>query len=472
MFRIKTKMFALTAALAVISSVSCSSSVANNKPADADSSSAESTITSSGDVVITMADLGKLSGALSSGKKAEMLKAFNDADNGYQIVLKDYSEYYNGEFDENGCVTEEGMAGISDQLALDIVKGNVIDIVPIEAFADTGKFFSLLDKGAFADLMPYIEQDADVNASELDGHILDICKTNGKLSYLPLGYSIDTMTGFTKYVGDKENWTMDELIDRWKKMPEGSTFNGHNTKDNVYYDLIRNSLSSFIDLESATCRFDSDEFLKVLNFCNSFDSPHGYKENPDWNSPQFLSQCSIYGFNNYHEQLWNEQNEPLTFVGYPSEDGSGSFINITDAYALSAFSAPEVQKGAWEFIKMFADEDYQYFQMQPEDTEESFPVNRNAFDKKANEALANAGKENTITINDFEYEIGFFNNDEYERLIKYIDSIDRVGFDIEDDVYNIINDEILKMVFEDASPNEVSSNIQNRASILISEKNG
>lgn len=474
MLKLRNLSFILSAAFLTASAAACSNSTTAQKPAEvnASSSSADSTSSASGDVIITMADLGKLNQVNSSGKKGDLLKAFNEADNGYQIVLKDYSSYYKGEFDESGCVTEEGMADVCDQIALDIIKGEAVDIIPMYSFYDSGKFFSLLKKGAFMDLTPFVEKDPVVNTSSLDSHILDICKTNGKLNYLPVGYTIDTLSGFTKYVGDKENWNMNELIDRWNAMPEDSTFNGHTSKDYVYYDLLRNSLSSFIDLGNASCSFDSPEFINILEFINGFASPSGYQEDINWNSPQFVSPCQIYGFNNFHELLWNEQNEPITFVGYPTQDGKGSYINVTDAYALSAFSAPEVQQGAWEFIKSFADEEYQTQMMSEYDEEYCFPVNISAFQNVENEILANAGKENIISMQGNEIEIGFYNNEEHERLTKFINSIDRISFDIEDDVYSIINDEILKMVFDGASPENVASNIQNRASILISEKNG
>ena len=85
------------------------------------------------------------------------------------------------------------------------------------------------------------------------------------------------MYGETQYVGKKENWTLDEMIERWEQMPEDAVFNGNKTRDSVYREVLAPKLTSFVDIEKGISNFDSSVFLKTLEFINSFPNPEAYK---------------------------------------------------------------------------------------------------------------------------------------------------------------------------------------------------
>lgn len=63
-----------------------------------------------------------------------------------------------------------------------------------------------------------MEQDAEVNRSTLNDRILQLNETDGKLYRLPTFYGVETLIGEAKYVGSKENWTVDEFISQWKNV--------------------------------------------------------------------------------------------------------------------------------------------------------------------------------------------------------------------------------------------------------------
>lgn len=424
-------------------------------------SSNDNTTGSSDDIIITMAVQTGVSPTVQ-----KIINEFNEADNGYKIVFKDYMEYYDSGQETKNGTTPEAFAQIDNHLSLDIIKGGIVDVVPDYIFTDSGKYDSLIEKGAFANLYTFIDEDSEVNRTTLYEHILNLHEVNGKLYCLPTFFSIDTLAGQTRYVGEKENWNIDELIEHWNGMPDDATFNGYTTKDYVYMDLLRGNLSSFIDFENGTCNFNSPEFIKILDFCNSFSSPEYYKTDPAWNAPHFIMTFPIEGFEFFHDSLWNEQNESYTLVGYPSNDGCGAFIDTTGSkYAICAYSSPEIQKGAWQFIRMLASYEFQY-----DIGEYRFPINIKAFEAKGNEAVSKYGQSNLISIQGDEYDIGYLSQEEYDRLVTYIDNIQRINVNIENDILNIIEDEIWAMFDGEKTPELTAKNIQERAAILVSEK--
>ncbi|MDE5619132.1 MAG: hypothetical protein K2O29_05230 [Ruminococcus sp.] len=137
---------------------------------------------------------------------------FNVLDNGYQIVTKIVDlEFYNKEYD--AVVLDEGDDLTLDfHMVQDIMNTDSIDIIPSYTFGNQSEYETLKNMGAFADLYPFMENDHEVNTSTLNRHILSLNETDGKLCSLPVYYMVKTIAGETKYVGDKENRTVDDFI--------------------------------------------------------------------------------------------------------------------------------------------------------------------------------------------------------------------------------------------------------------------
>ncbi|MDE6665443.1 MAG: hypothetical protein K2K14_04540 [Ruminococcus sp.] len=457
------KILTILSAFMIMTAVSCSEvstvSQMSEEPQEENTTAENSVSEKREDITITMAVLN------AGGLVTDAVKEFNSADNGYKIVLKDYMEYYDSSFDTEGGATPESFARIDTQLSLDIIESGIVDIVPDGVFDDNGKYESLMQQGAFANLYDFMQAE-NYDDIVLYKHILELNETDGKLCCMPLFFKIDTVAGQTRYVGDKENWTIDEMIEHWNAMPEGSTFNGHTTKDYVYMTILRNNISSFIDFENNTTNYNSPEFIKILEFINSFDAPEGYKQEMNWNTPHFIMNFPIYGFEDFHGSLWNEQNEPVTVVGYPSPDKSGILIDTSrNKYSICEYSSPEVKQGAWEFIKTLLSYDFQY-----DMSIGGFPINYEVFKKKGEENFSKYGEQNIISIQGTEYDIGYLSPEEYEKLVSLIDSTKKVRIRIEDEINKIIEEELYKMFAGERTPAETAEVIQSRAGILISEK--
>ena len=413
----------------------------------------------------------------------ELIKKFNESDNGYVIVTKDYSEIAGA--DENSQIVYDADRQRSLTIALmqDISNGE-IDIVRDYYLGGSQNMNIFSGRGAFIDLYKFMEKDSEVNTATLNSHVLELHETDGKLYTLPTYFTVETLIGQAQYVGDKEGWTLDELISHWEQMPEGSTIEGHTEKDYVYYTILRGMLDSFIDYKNAAASFDSSEFRKVLEFCNTFNSINDTYSDPDFNALGFVSSKRFYGFADTHVALWNAESEPYTFVGYPSDDGCGGFIDTKgNRFAICASTTEEEQQGAWEFIRTYCLDEYQtehYCQkekiMVGDEVKEvysepvGFPINLKVYDEIAKDSMNGEYMDSTISMQGNEYEIGQLTQEELDRLTNYINQIQNLSVGIDNDLDKIINEEIIAYFNGEISIDECIDYIQNRTEIMISEK--
>ena len=419
-------------------------------------------INSTDDCIITIAATER-----TIGTYKEKVDEFNSEDNGYKIEFKFYDEFYDSSKDTEGGSNLESFTEIDNQMALDVIKGEDIDIITDLSFIDQGKFNELVKKGAFIDLYPFLDADSDINKETLFKHILELNETNGELNTVPLLFSINTMYGETKYVGEKENWTLDEMIERWEQMPEDAVFNGNKTRDSVYREVLMGNINSFIDIQNAAVNFDSPEFIKELEFINSFQSPEKYKTEPNFSVPNFVSKTTIDSFSTYHNLFYDNYNQPIecTFVGYPSQDGGGAYIELQNRFAICENSSQEEKEGAWQFIRKLLSYDFQYKM-----GKFSFPMNYNTFKALGEEEYSKSDEEYTFMVGQQEYVGTYLTLEEYHRMVEYINGVKKIDVDIENDIFQVIEDELFSMIWDEKSPEEAAATIQNRVEILVSEK--
>lgn len=403
----------------------------------------------------------------SQGFYDKYIERFNEMDNGYKIEVKNYHDFADETAENPGM----GYALADMQLNLDIIKGDVVDLVSSISYSSPGYYDIMENKGAFVDFNAMIVNDADFDKSELNEHVLSLYEKDVGLFRMPMYFCVETLVGPEKYVGGKENWTVDEMIEHYNAAPENVSFNMSRDKYGVFMNTIRGNLGSFIDYEKGTANFDDPEFIKILEFCNRFGDSSGIANDVDYTAPVFLRKNVIHSFENYHMDLWefSSKGEECTFVGYPSNDGSGAFIDANYAFSICSSADDDVKKGAWEFIKMMTSESVQ--NEMNEDTEEGvFPINNKSFEKSAKDCMGMG--ENIVSMQGTEYDIGYLTEEEYERLTTYINNTNRVQTTLYTELYVIIDEEVKKFFNGEYTAEEAAEMIQDRASIMVSEKAG
>ena len=67
-------------------------------------------------------------------------------------------------------------------------------------------------------------------------------------------------------------------------------------------------------------------------------------------------QLYIGNMSNLNYQLNGNFGEPVTYIGFPTESGKGSYISANQSFVLSAKSAN--LDGAWEFVRYYLTDEY------------------------------------------------------------------------------------------------------------------
>ena len=408
--------------------------------------------------------------------------AFNKKNDKIRVKIKDYSSYY--EYDEQN---EKTVNTPAKQLKMDIVSGNRPDMI---CCYDMAVMNNLASKGAFADLNQVMSESGTIKQEDIMPNVIDALALDGKLYYITPSFSINTLAIKSKNF-DKENWTLDDLIETYKKAPEGTKlFNESNSKESVFYNLYYNM--TFVDEVNGTCSFDSPDFLKLLEFVDTFDKE---ADEPDWdnasqeemdayyteqqaacrNDKALLSTVYLGDAREYARAAQGEFGDKITLVGYPSDNGQGAKLNFNSCYAIT--EECQHKEACWEFISSFFDYTNSDSKMY-----NGFPVLQSEFDNIMDQAMDRPfwtdekGEkqyyDDSYWLSDTEQiDVKPLTKEERDFVADYIKNTSSRSAYYNEDVYEIVNEEIEAFFNGERSAQETADLIQNRASIVISEQN-
>ena len=405
---------------------------------------------------------------------------FNRTSDKYRIKVNDYSKYY--DWDEEN---EKYLNTPAKQFKLDLVAGNSPDMV---FFSDLSAIKGLTNKGTFVDLYSFMEKDSSISKEDIIPSLLKACEEDGKLYTLTPSFNMSTAAVKTKLC-DKENWTIDDLIETYKKLPAGAKLTQwESTKLNVFDFISRNM--NFVDYKTGKCSYDSDEFVKLLEFANQFPEE---EEEPDWEhmteedyqkyyeenetalrkDKALISTIDFYNLRAINEAKAATFGDDITLVGYPSTNGNGVMISPNSFFAILSDSPNKDE--CWSFMTKFFTEDYQ------KNNSWSIPALKSVFETKLEEAkedpyyLDQSGKKTSYpsetTIGDQTIKIPNLSDEDVKYIRDFVYNANVSSMEIWDsDVSEIVSEEIKAYFAGEKTAKQTAEIIQNRVSIMISEQ--
>lgn len=391
---------------------------------------------------------------------------FNKTNEKYRIQIKDYS-VYNTETDYTQAYTK---------LNSDIVSGNVPDILMLNSSLPVDSYMA---KGLFEDLYPYIDADEEMDRSDYMTNIFEAFSNDGKLYQLIPSFTVFTVAAKTADVGEETGWTLDELNALMASKPEGT---------NVFYDTIRETVlnyciqmssEQFINWETGECSFDSEGFVKLLEFIKQF--PEEYDEEQyteefwmesesSYRDGKTLLAISYIGqFSDFNMMEKGTFGEDITLIGFPAENKKGSALEASLSFAMSSKS--QNKEGAWEFLRYFLSYEYQKDAY-------GFPTNLKRYEELKQEAMQkpyyydeNENKveyDMTYYIGETEIIIPPMTEEEIQEFEDFLFSLDQQTV-YNEDLLNIIKEEAAAYFAGQKSAEEVSKIIQSRVNIYVNE---
>ncbi|MDE5853942.1 MAG: extracellular solute-binding protein, partial [Ruminococcus sp.] len=378
-----------------------------------------------------------------------IINDFNNSQTDYRIQMVEYS------YDDNS------------QLNLDIISGNAPDII---CNLDYSTYLNYRKKGVFTDLDQFMNDDDELNRDKIMTNVITALENpDGKLNALCSSFNVSTMVAKTKFF-DKENWTFDDMLNLYDNAPETTMhlYDGI-TKTDMFHTMFY-SMNQLIDYNNATCDFNNQRFIQMLEFCNRFVDD---VEMPDkFTNPEAHSQ---YYTDKYHwlenDQIFTEildfndltsynlvkytqgGGADLTLVGYPSDNGKGG--RITPNSLISINEKCEDKQGAWEFVKFYILESNEISELSGGYSNiYGIPSLTDSFEKAMDVEMK--AKHSASGI-----EYPSYNQRERDIIEAYVKSCDSVGTVLDNDIIVICDEEAGLYFAGEQSAEDTAEHIQN-----------
>ncbi|MDE6764209.1 MAG: extracellular solute-binding protein [Oscillospiraceae bacterium] len=408
---------------------------------------------------------------LDVGIKRQIVE-FNKNNPEYEIELTSYEDYATNGY--NDAITK---------LNNDMIAGNLPDIIVLNSNMPIDSYIS---KGLLADLYEFMDNDETINRSDYIEGVFKAYETNGKLYELISNFNISTLVGKSSMVGDTSGWTVDEFIAFADANPDKSLMGDEISRSDFFSIMVSVCSENFINRDTGECRFDSEDFIKLMEFSTRFpkeiDYNEIYSDENYWNEQQsayregrtLLNSFYLNRFGDIRELEQGAFGEPITFKGFPGAAGNGAVFNAyTEIAITSKASNPD---GAWNFVKYFLSDEYQ--DLYTTNNSYQFPIKKSSLEKLAEAAKerpywedADGKKEyydNTYWNGSESINIGVNSDEDNQKNIDFINSTENISRN-DEQVSNIINEEASAFFEGQKTSKEVAEIIQNRVSNYLAE---
>lgn len=386
----------------------------------------------------------------------DKIDKFNKKSDEYFIDVKIY------DLDEDDVFGDTSV----QRMNMDILSGKVPDIIS----ASPVQLDKFRKNGYLTDLSQLMESGNGMKREDFLESVINSVDIDGEINVIYPAFSINTAVAKTELVGaDLENWSIQQAIDAYASF-DGDFLSMMYTKYDIRHYFFKGMMVSCVDLEHHTCDFGRG-LAPVLDFLTGlppmekrFDAdPSEIGKIAD--NTALVKELSISGINEYYsgEILRNFQHEPFTFVGYPTDNGSGTYTDINSAFGIMSNSSHKNE--AWEVLSQLVFSTS--FQTEISDYHYGVPVS-----KKAVENLLELSEYNGRSINaDITLPDGSTMKLTEEQKQQFVDFLDNL---VIDPFVNTAMEQIIKQesdyVFEgERSIDECVNNLQNRFELYLSE---
>lgn len=267
---------------------------------------------------------------------------FNDISAEYQIVCEEYRSVKN----------TDNYQQLLSAYDADLLTGKIGDVLIMSNETDYEKYAK---KGAFCDLYEFMKNDDTFSSEILYECVKKPYETDGKLFIVIPEFTINTLVGKSKNLPN-DTWNIKTMLDLANSLPDGVSLIKGMTKTTMLNTFLLAGAGEFIDFKNATCSFDSEEFISLIEYIASF--PETNTQDIDTQDISSYLNNEVYLYESTHLGSFTDYlklrarfgfDEEIGMIGYPSKQGGAAEIIPMKYYAVSSVS--DNKEGAWEFIK-------------------------------------------------------------------------------------------------------------------------
>ena len=357
-------------------------------------------------------------------------------------IVNDFNRTSEGYRVEVQLLGEGGLT--AELLRTQLIAGEGPDIF---AFYDRS---SLADLGAnsFEDLLVYLDADAEYGRDTLAPELLGAMCAQDKLDWLPYSFGISTFTAPSAYLSEP-GFSFDEAKQAAAKagLP---LFPGWMTRDILWGWMSDFAVGQYMDLETGTCSFDSEDYISLLEECAAAAAEFGSDSAALYNS---LLQFELLQNLIRVSTISDNYGGAYAFVGVPNETTNGSMFSPDLCFAISSTSGNK--DAAWQLVRSCLSDEHQQMNLT------SFPASASVLDAMIDDAV-----ENGVHYYEYEYELDEADAAKLRGLI----SETQTAQDAYPAVLNIMAEDAAQFFAGQITAEQAAAYTQNRVSTWLAEQ--
>ena len=305
-----------------------------------------------------------------------------------------------------------------------------------------------LGANSFEDLLVYLDADAEYGRDTLVPELLEAMCVQDKLDWLPYSFGISTFTAPSAYLPEP-GFSFDEAKQAAAKagLP---LFPGWMTRDILWGWMSDFAVGQYMDLETGTCSFDSEDYISLLEECAAAAAEFGSDSAALYNS---LLQFELLQNLIRVSTISDNYGGAYAFVGVPNETTNGSMFSPDLCFAIS--SASGKKDAAWQLVRSCLSDEHQQMNIT------SFPTSACVLDAMINDAVKNG-----VHYYEYEYELDEADAAKLRGLISETQTVQ----DAYPAVLNIMAEDAAQFFAGQITAEQAAVYTQNRVSTWLAEQ--
>lgn len=412
--------------------------------------------------------------------KKTVVIASNSVDDGFRDDVTKFTRFndeYKGEvraYDFND----------NDSLVQDILSGDAPDVY---AYSEIGYMHDLTNMGALADMNELSAQYGGFSKDDILDNVIEAMEYKGGLYGIIPNFYLECFYANREVVGEEYTfWNYDEFFSIAENMPEDMVLGnywGFQTREEVFTFMCRNSLNSWIDYENASCHFDSDEFIRVLEFCrdvNILGERPEYLTEEDRTIADTEDMLRVKNKQALMMPLMSVScpsdivrfaaatglgQDGVTLLAPPSEDESG-MLGVWGGELYSVINSGNCTEGGWAFVNYIMSYDRQIKQ-------HNFCTRKDAFEDhiKADQEQMEGAWNGEVSAGFGNYSVTYDPTVSDEMLDYVRDYVSKctIAKTMDTAVNEILDEEFDSFINGNTTAQECAEMMQNRVTIYLSE---
>lgn len=374
------------------------------------------------------------------------IAAFNGQNSNYEVVLLDWSEE---------PYLEDVQLRLQAQLAAgngpDLIDSNLIRLYP---FARNG-YLEPVEEWLlrYENLLPQA-----VSSGQAGDHCYII----------PYRIRVQSLVTTSEIADGRAAWTLEEMLDTANQRQTTTLYLGARSWDVLHCMLTYDEGNpTYVDWEQKLCHFDTEEFVALLEYTKQWGdtqsqliSDHMDREFADGHilTQRIYPSVGSSSLADYYRFL-SELGEDCVYIGFPVENGNGTFVD-GKGYVIN--SASKCKDGAKEFMDYLLTPEQQMAMWRELD---SLPADLQVLELIMTEYASELyTKEETQYLFSKKY-----GTEEASRYLQILKNSKAQGKQY-DDIVNIIYDETSGYYEGNRDPWEVARVLQNRIQLYLNEQ--